>query len=522
MTRTVFRIITAVFFAVTALVICALIIFPAPWKAHKEGEARQTRIVIPQALRPDTGAGENTAELMTREEMMTVKVPLNDGEIMAALLNDDFNGDQQDEQIVAYRSLLEIESPIYLTYIDYDRAAKSYERVWNAPTAATRAGTVSLYTQDLIGDRSTCILLSGMNGDGEHTLTIFRMASPAGTQAAEGSPPSGGGFGFSKIAELRIDGSISVRETARSQAYQMGLARGAGYTITAYGRDHDSSNIMDQVEITYAYDETSGLYEQTGFVRLPGTQIEQRRVRELLENPRAFEEFITGLWYYVSPQGSIDSRQYIYFDPPAREIIFFGEETQQVFSWQNSSPTRYGLYLASQNISVSTLRRSIDIELESLESIRIKVFEDVRLKFSIGVSAPWDGSYRKANLTETGAPKPARGRAYIDAVYDGPIGKIRFFPEGNYELNAGNGLRRGNYAFFYIGGRELLELRPESRSGTDPEARETYLLEPSAAGETPPDADVNRKSLTLLRVRLGARGIQELHEGAIALTLSEG
>jgi hypothetical protein len=520
MTRSVFRIITAVLFACTALVICALIIFPAPWNANKESEARQTRIVIPQALREDTGAGETTAERMTREEMMTVKVPLNDGEIMAALINDDFNGDQQDEQIVAYRNLLEIESPIYLTYIDYDRAAKSYKRVWSAPTAATRSGTISLYTQDLIGDRSVCVLLSGMNGSGEHTLTVFHITSPA--RAAGGTPPPGDDFVFTKIAELRIDGSISVRETARSQAYQMGLAKGASYTIVAYGRDYDSSNIMDQVEITYGYNEISGLYEQTGFTRLPGTQIEQRRVRELLENPKAFEEFITGLWYYVSPQGTIDSRQYIYFDPPAKEIIFFEEETQQVFSWQTSSPTRYGLYLASQNISVSTLRRSIDIELESLDSIRVKVFEDVRLKFSIGVSAPWDGSYRKANLIEAGVPKPEQKSPYIDAVYDGPIGKIRFYPEGNYELNAGGGPRRGKYAFFYIDSRELLELRPESRPGAAADSRETYLVEPAAAGETPPESGENRKSLTLLRVRLGARGIQELHEGSISLTLSEG
>ncbi|MDR1128278.1 MAG: hypothetical protein LBL20_03115, partial [Treponema sp.] len=140
----------------------------------------------------------------------------------------------------------------------------------------------------------------------------------------------------------------------------------------------------------------------------------------------------------------------------------------------------------------------------------------------IGVSAPWDGSYRKANLTEAVVPKPIQKKAYIDAVYDGPIGKIRFFPEGSYELNAGGGSRRGKYAFFRIDDRELLELRPESRSGAASETRETYLLEPSAANETPPDADANRKNLTLLRVRLGARGIQELHEGSISLTLSEG
>jgi hypothetical protein len=454
---------------------------------------------------------------MAREDQMSLKVPLADGEIMVAVLNDDFDGDQMDEQIAAYRNLLEIESPIYLTYIDYDAASKSYKRIWSAPTAATRAGTISLYTQDLIGDRSICVLLSGMNGLGEHTLTIFRKVPPAGGGADDtgGAAASDNSQVFTKIAELRIDGSIAVRETARSQAYQMGLAKGTSLAIAAHGRDYDSSNIMDQVEIIYSYNEINGLYEQNGFTRLPGSQIEQIRVRELLEDHKAFEEFITGLWYYVSPQGTIDLRQYIYFDPPSREVIFYGEETQQVFSWQNSSPTRYGLYVASQNISVTTLRRSIDIELESLDSIKVKVFEDVRLNF--GVSALWDGSYRKANPAEIRTVKPAQGSAYIDAVYDGSIGKIHFFPDGVYEL--GGGLRRGRYSFFYIEGRELLELRPETRPGAALEARETYLVETHSGSETPSEG--GRRVLTLLRVRLGARGIQELHESAISLTLAE-
>jgi hypothetical protein len=308
-----------------------------------------------------------------------------------------------------------------------------------------------------------------MNGLGEHTLTVFRKTAAAATTAAaaatgaEDAAPADEHPAFAKIAELRIDGSISVKETTRSQAYQMGLANGVSFAITANGRDQQSSNIMDQVEITYTFNETGGLYGQTGLARLPGTQIEQIRVRELLENPRAFEEFITGLWYYVSPQGTIDSRQYIYFDPPGKEIIFYGEEIQQVFTWQASSPTRYGLYLASQNISVTTLRRSIDIELETLDSIKVKVFEDVRLK--IGVNAPWDGSYRKAGLTDTTAPKTTPTAAYIDALYDGSIGKIRFTPDGNYELNIGAEQRRGKYAFFQIDNHELLELRPENRPG---------------------------------------------------------
>jgi hypothetical protein len=281
----------------------------------------------------------------------------------------------------------------------------------------------------------------------------------------------------------------------------MGIAKGASFPIAAYGRDQNSSNIMDQIEFVYTYNEESGLYEQSRITRVPGNQIEQRMLRELLGNREAFETFISGLWYYVSSQGTIDTKQYIYFDPPNREIIFYGDELQQVFTWQASSATRYGLYISSQNISVTTLRRSIDIELESLDSIKVKVNEDVRLRF--GVNTPWDGSYRKAMPKENRNNGNTGENSFVNAVYDSSIGKIRFYPDGNYTINAGtNG--QGKYAFFYLENQKILELRSAEM------VRETYLVE--ASGEA---------SLSLFKIRLGARGIQRLHEGPILLSPTE-
>jgi hypothetical protein len=248
--------------------------------------------------------------------------------------------------------------------------------------------------------------------------------------------------------------------------------------------------------------------------------VEQRRVRDLLASSRAFEEFVSGLWYYITPQGTIDRNQYIFFNPQGREIIFYGDETQQVFIWQGSTTTRYGLYVSSQNISVSTLRRTIDIELESLESIRVRLNEDVRL--NISVSAPWAGSYRKAGPLENRGQRQASANTLIDAWYDGAIGKLHFLPDGTFELSQGGAVKQGKYAFFNLGAEELLELRPLELRLTEfqpenylPSNREVYLIDDAKTDAYP------RKTLNLLRVRLGARGIVRLNERAIALTLVE-
>jgi hypothetical protein len=518
MTKKLFYIITAII--ITAAVLTALLLVFRPLDRilpQKDREQRQTRIIIPWETGADVRNDSTDVERMAYEDNINTRIALGDGEIMVAVLTQDFDGDPGEEQIIAYRNLLEMENPIYLAYVDYDEKDRLYKRIWDAPTAATRPGTISLYTSDLIGDRGICVLLTGMNGLGEHTMTIFRRNSQFQPNGAPSSP-EGADQPFNKIAELRIDGSISIQETERSQAYRFGISGGQSFTIAAYGRDYESDNILDQVEATYTFNPGNGLYERRKITRVPGSQIEQLRLRELLSGkPGVFEDFINDLWYFVGPEGTLDVRQYIYFDPSGRELIFYGDETQQVFSWLNSSPTRYGLYISSQNISVTTLRRFLDIELESLDSIKVKIFEDVRLK--IGVSASWDGSYRRAETAriET-AVSPLN--PYVDAVYNSSMGKIQFFKDGNYELSAGGTAKKGRYAFFRAGGEELLELRAEESPETavSAPAREIYRIENTDPVKTP---EKTRGNMILSRIRLGAIGIQDLHEGAITLTAAE-
>jgi hypothetical protein len=520
-------------------------------------------MVIPQVWTPEGSYDEGyLSERLAYEDSMNAKVALNDGETIVSVLTQDFDGDLQDEQIIAYRNLLQSESPIYITYVDYDNRTRGYKRVWDTPTIITRPGTIAMYAQDMLGDRSVCVIVTGMNGSGEHTLTVLRK----NTETASGDSSERSASGnltnglsgedprenpFTKIAELKIDGSITIEEKERTQAYQLGLTKGQSFNIAAFGRDNESSNIMDQLELSYVYNPALDRYEQGKVSRVPGTQIEQRQVNEILNGkPGVFENFINGLWYYVSPGGTVDHRQYIYFDPQNRELIFFVDETQQVFTWLNSSATRYGLYVSSQNISVTTLRRALNIELETLDSIRIRVSEDVHLK--IGVTDSWDGSYRKAgpgSMAAQGAPgrsarllpaanpasttdPPALPRApHVSAAYDGSIGKLVFARDGNYELYTQGVIKKGKYAFFVLDNLELLELRPGNITGL---ARETYLVtrhipEPAEGQENGDDSKVTpantgslREELTLVRVRLSTRGIQEVHEAAIFLSPADG
>jgi len=476
-----------------------------PFSEEKPQEQRRTRIIVPSTA-DYSDMDSALSEYTIREDSYSLKVPLDEGEFAITELTIDFDNDAVEEQIVVYRSLTDTENPVSLTLFNYDNRSKTYRRLWNIPVAATMPGTVSLYTQDLLGDRSFCVIVTGMNMQGEHTMTVFRE-NPQGDK----SQP------FITIAWIQVGGSITVQETERPLAYQQGIAKAQPFVITTYGRDNESNNMMDRIEISYTFNPLKRSYEQSAVTRVPGSQIEQRRLREILNgDAKVFEDFIYDLWYYISPEGTIDKSQYLYFDPVKREIIFYSDDIEQVFVWQNSNSTRYGIYVSSQNISVTTLRRFLDIEMESLDSVHMRVFEDVKLK--INLNASWDGLYRRAASVTRAPAEEKNVHPYIDAVYDSSLGRLRFRTNGEYELSSSGSLTKGRYAFFRVNNQELLELRPEhngpqsgAQSGAkknNGENRLIYKLSNMEKGE----------GLSLVRVRLGTVGIHEIHEAPVIMT----
>jgi hypothetical protein len=494
--------ITVIIFLLCAAGIAVLIFLPSAEK--KPQERHRTRLIVPTA-EDDPQSGPLFLEQMSFEDSYSLKAPLESGELALSALNIDFDNDSIEEQIVAFRSQSGVENQVAITLFSFDERSGQYRRLWNTLVAAMTPGTVSLYTQDLLGDRSHCIILTGMNTQGDHTMTVFRR-----------DPRSDTSLPFAVIAEIRIGGSITVQETERPLAYQQGIARGQPFVIAASGRDGASANMMDRVEISYAYNSARGIYEQSSITRVPGSQIEERRLREILTGEaKVFEKFIHDLWYHVTPQGTIDRGQYLYFDPEKREIIFFGDGTQQVFAWNYSNFARYGLYVSSQNISVTTLRRFLDIELESLDSIRMRVFEDISLK--IGLSASWDGSYRRAGAAARPSTEEKPTRPFTDAVYDSSMGRLRFYANGAYELSSSGTLSKGRYAFFRAGSHDLLELRPE-RGANGANGADNRLVYLCTGMETTGSESGN---LSLARVRLGPSGIQEFHEAPIILTKAQ-
>ena len=489
MTRGHFKIFTIIVFLLTAGVIGALVFLPVNLFSSKNREIQKTKVVIPQGM----GAGGESLRSAYIDDTQALKLTLEEDEAGIAALTRDFNSDSHEGQVIAYRKLQDIDSPIYITYAEFDSEHESYSRKWSAPTATTKPGTLILYSEDLIGDGGICVLVSGMNGAGEQTLTAFRKIDSV-------TEP------FIKIAEFLIEGSIAVEEPEYGRR-----AQGRSLNIATYGRDYSSSNIMDQIEVTYTFNQINGLYEQSRMVKIPGTRIEQMRVGELLNGDTGrFEAFIDGLWY----QGGEPAKKYVYFNTATRELIFFYNNSEEVFTWQNSASTRYGIHINSWNVSLTKLRRTINVELVSLESIRLRVYQDAYLRS--GPNIIWDGSYERLPAAET-AVETQKPLPYTEGSFSGQDGIITFNKDGSYILDPISGpselSRRGQYVFFSLEDNQLLELRTikagnEVNGGTVETSRETFKI------------NLNDDSLTLNRIRIGTRGIQDLHEAPIVLQIT--
>jgi hypothetical protein len=152
-----------------------------------------------------------------------------------------------------------------------------------------------------------------------------------------------------------------------------------------------------------------------------------------------------------------------------------------------------------------------------MDSIRIRVIEDVRLK--IYLSASWDGSYRRAGP----ALRPTEAKTvnpYTEAVYDSSLGRLRFYTNGEYELSSSGTSVKGRYAFFRVGSNDLLELRP-AQNGAKNGNGESRLIYNCTSMDTEGTESSRSGNLNLSRVRLGTSGIQELHEAPIILTKAQ-
>lgn len=501
------RIVPAVFILIAVFCVW-LLLRPEPTDTGTLNVIPPIKVIAPissPVWEKEKGSMEN--EQLAMDDLMDPKIALNEDEQMVSILTQDLYGDQMDEQLIALRDPNQPDSQVFLVLIEYDEYTNGYHRMDTVASGVYRPRSFSMFTRDLVGDRSVCVIINGMNAIGEQVMSVFRLRRSI--QAGSGWIASTGDL--QRILFLTNDGSIAIQEKERSQAYIQGYSRDDAFKISTYSRDTESTNILDQIETIYEWNEKSQRYERSATARIAGAQIEQKMLNEVLDGTaKKFEQFLAGMWTHSNQGGNTHklAPDSLYFDPARYEIIFQRGGNQEIYTWNNAIPMRYGLYMTSRNMSIPTLRRLLNIELQSMDTIRVRVREDVRIK--LGYGGQWDAIYQKSSLSESASsPEGSTDSIQLSGIYRSGSIQLELHDNKQYRYQEGSLILEGVYTRFVMGDDIIVEFRPALEAESK---RGTYLLrkEKGKDGES---------ILTLDQVSLGVKGMERLYEEALHFEL---
>lgn len=447
---------------------------------------KQARTIIPSVSvegQTDSAALYDSASF--DESKAQPLVLLENDESFIQALTVDLNKDGANDQICAVKRVSE--PNVFIIPGIQNPVTGEYARLSPHKTGITQTRTLLLYASDIIGDRSNCVILSGMTADSMQSLTVFApMAERDGKTS------------LSVIADLRSDGPITIREVGRSDAYNLGVTNGESYPIVTYNSDPDAPDTLDQIERVYRWDRQLRRYDLQTETKIKGKKLENRLVQQLQGGTiESFEKYLNGLWYMQeSPSGK--GPRSIYFDSAMKEIVFHNDVTEEVFTRESGTARRYGAYLTTRNRSISSIRRLIDLELIGLDEVRVKVLEDVRLK--IGVASDWDGVYRK--MSSQTVMNPTDKTESLKKIllssqdsWNSTDGRSVSFRDARYSSTLSGSPEEGGLAFLTVGGSPVLQFRPD-----EPSRRGTFYLigyDPTTQGK-----DEHRLTLTEVTVTI--------------------
>ncbi len=346
----------------------------------KTDNSSYSKIVVP--TNSDTWDEDDSSSIEQQEESTFIShIQLLPGETLlqtyeAALANHS-KQDQMDDQISAVKK--NGHDNIFLLIGIYDAATNSYIRSAEIETEITKFTTFSLSFVDLIGNHINSIIYTGFSDNNKTILCAYQPSEEDGT------------FSITKIASLSTEGTYSIQEPQRSDAYQHGTATGESYQIWEYSPD-PGSNTLDQIQSIYGWNPNFHSYEKISSRKITGNQINTQELAKILDGTTAtFSKFLSGVWTKTTKDS--DGQRYIFFTPEEKEVVFFMDETQEVYSWNSDWMRRYGLSMTTKNKSTSAISRQIDTTLVATNEIKVTVTDELRME--ITESSMWTGNYRK-------------------------------------------------------------------------------------------------------------------------------
>ncbi|HSV55870.1 MAG TPA: pallilysin-related adhesin, partial [Magnetospirillaceae bacterium] len=376
---------THVIFLLCSAAVVAYIGFLAVQRGYSRGRMNDKPMLARGvAAEPTASEGSETRSAEERARIASA-VPPALNEILLDVYAFNLDSDREDEQVLVIRRTDDPTGVIRLVVADYISASRAWARAWEGYTAITKIQTLQILVKDVVGDHIPNIVAIGINDRGEQALSVFWRTSPA----RESRSP----LYFLKICEV-VGDSVLIVETDRPESYKLGQTNAEPWAVTVSYRDPESENILDQIQETWKWNFSRRAYERILTERIPGALIERRLATKILDGTvKTFERYIDGIWYKINQDPRAAGTPFVVFNSRDRTLSFFSDNVLEPYTWEDSHPTRYGIFIGSRSTAVRTLRRLIDVELTGHETVSIRLFQDMRLRAD--VTEQWNGVYRR-------------------------------------------------------------------------------------------------------------------------------
>lgn len=393
----------------------------------------------------------NTENALGIEDSSIVSfMPLKSDETLLGSSGLDLNEDNYDDEILVVRKG---SAPfLYLIVGLYNPNTSLYDRVSEIRTEITQLRSLSYDGIDVTGDHRIALVYQGFTDDGNAVLQMFFCRRS----------------GLINIGSFKSDGTIFIQQYARSDTYELSQSSDRSFPVWTYASDtREGAGSLSQVQTEYEWNESVGHYVQHQQIFVTGKNIAAAELAKIQDGTvETFANYLNGLWYMTDSEDN--KIRYIFFDYPAREVIFLVDDSQEVYNWQASNLYRNGIYLSTVNISIENLRRRFDIGLTGLNEMRVHVYDDVRMR--IGTDALWNGQYKKMNMRKDFNETEEIPQALIDMretfehfeQWIAPDGAAIVFKNGAYTIGGDVESENGIYFVSMIGSNFVIQFNSRS------------------------------------------------------------
>ena len=440
------KLIPVVFIVIAAFLAFLLIAKNLFIKDNSYSRAKVVKPVVDSAQTEDSSE-ENVYE----DYEQTSFIELANDETLLSVVTMDIDGDGYDDQINIVKTS---KSPFLALIVGlYNPSTATYVRATWIATNISQSRTFACTALDVIGNHKNSLVYQGVTDSGNSVLCIFN-----------GSRNKKGEFVLTKIGDFEADGTVFIQQSERNEAYELSQTRAESFPVWVYAADSEDSTKLDQIQTMYDWNEKEGVYTQVRQVRVAGNRIAAKELARIQDGTvETFSNFLDGLWYKT--ENLTGNLRYLFFDSVSQEIIFYYQDSEEVYSWANANLRRNGMYFTSINKSIENLQRRFDISLVNVDEIRIRIQDDVRM--IISESTLWDGNYKKVTSKLSAKTAEPEGEKAIESLIKGPAwlasdGSYFVFTKDGYAMENENHTDKGRFMLNTVSETKLMQFRSDT------------------------------------------------------------